>query len=175
MFRRREEPVPTAAAAVLKVIDDQLAQAHATAESLQTRSTAVVSACGALIAIFLGLAGIVTSLEGYQIPGVAAWFLAAAVILFALAGTAALVVARPVKAGMFDIKSLQAISVPDVLALPATKAHPRIAEAQIQVIEIARELNRMNGRFLFAATILGIPGIACAAAGAALSLLIDAG
>ena len=162
---------PSAAVEVLKLIEAQLADARSVASSLQTRATGIVSASGALIALFLGLAALTTSAEGYKPPLVTSALLAIAVVLLAASGVFVLLVARPVRSGMADLESLKAISTPQVLELPASTAYPRIADAQIQLLAIARELNRAASVQVLWATILGIAGVIAAAFGAAYALI----
>lgn len=162
---------PRAAAEVLKLIEAQLTDARSVASSLQTRATGIVSASGALIALFLGLAALVTSADGYKPPLLTSVLLALAVVLLAASGVFVLLVARPVRTGMADLDSLRAISTPQVLELPASLAYPRMAEAQIQLLEIARELNRAASLQVLWATILGIMGVTSAAFGAAYALV----
>lgn len=167
----RRSAEPTAAAEVLKVIEGQLADARSTAASLQTRSTAIVSSCGALIALFLGLAGIVTAGDDYTPPPLSAGLLAFAVLLFAGSGVFVLLVARPVRTGMFELDSLRSISRDDVLQLPARQAYPEIAKAHIEVLAIARDLNTTVSLQVLWASILGIAGVVAAAVGAAYALI----
>lgn len=156
---------------MLKLIEAQLADARSVASSLQARATGIVSASGALIALFLGLAALVTSADGYKPPVLTSVLLALAVVFFAAAGVFVLLVARPVRTGMADLDSLKAISTPQVLELPASLAYPRIAEAQIQLLAIARDLNSVASLQVLWATILGIVGVASAAFGAAYALI----
>lgn len=161
----------TAGPEVLKVIDGQLADAQATAASLQARSTTIISSCGVLIALFLGLAALVTEADGFALPRSSAILLALAILFFAGTGVCTLLVASPVSTGMFDIASLKAISADNVLALPASKAYPEIAKAQIEVIRIARDRNTTLKKELFLAMVLGVSGILAAALGAVIALL----
>jgi len=170
-WQRSHPEGPKAAVEVLKLIEAQLADARSTASSLQTRATGVVSASGALIALFLGLAALSTSADGYEPPLATSILLALAVVLLAASGVFVLLVARPVRTGMADLESLKTISTPHVLELPASMAYPRIADAQIELLAIARELNGAASLQVLWATILGIAGVTAAACGAAYALI----
>lgn len=134
-------PVTTSAAAVMKLVQDQLAEERATKTSLETRAVAVITSSGALATLLFALAALVTKATTYQLPDAARVVLVLTLLAFTLAGVLAIFVARPSTYQEVKLDSLKAVASPEAMNAPATEGEPEIAKVLVNIIEGARKAN----------------------------------
>ncbi len=140
-MRRRTTAPATAAAEVLRLIQDQLTEERSTKTSLEGRAVGVITTSGTLTTLLFALSALVTKGADYSLPWAARVPLILAVGAFLSAAVVAILAARPQAYREVTVDSMREIAAASNLALPASEAEPEIAEGLVQIIERARENN----------------------------------
>ena len=153
------EPVPdpgadttkaasTSAAAVMKLVQDQLAEERSTKSSLEARAIGVITSSGALATLLFALAALVTKAAGYELPDLARLVLGATLVAFMGAAVLAIIAARPETYQEVTIESLRAAATQEAMGAPAEKGESEIARVLVDIIAKARDENGNKARFL---------------------------
>jgi hypothetical protein len=163
------DPPASAAAATMKLIQDQLAEERATKSSLESRANTVITSAGTLTTLLFALGALVTKSTNYEVPGLTRVLLVLAVACFLVAIVFALNAAAPASYAEVELESLEAIATEQAFSAPATEAEPKIAKALVRVISRAREGNAtkaLNLKRAVKAELAAAVVLACAVAGA---------
>jgi hypothetical protein len=137
-----------AAAAALKMIEDQLAEERATKTALEARANTVITSAGTLTTLLFALGALATKSTTYELPAPAKALLVVAVACFLLAIVFALWAAAPATYSELSLGSLEAVATPEAFSAPAAEAEPKIAAALVQVIDGARRGNAAKANHL---------------------------
>jgi uncharacterized membrane protein len=132
---------PTSSAAVMKLIEDQLAEERSTKSSLETRAIGVITSSGALATLLFALAALVTKPDGYALPEIARWVLALTVVAFIGAAIMAILAARPGTYQEVTVESLSEAATPEAMAAPAAEGEAAVASVLVDIIKTARDRN----------------------------------
>jgi hypothetical protein len=155
----------TSAAAVMKLVQDQLTEERSTKSSLEARAIGVITSSGALATLLFALAALVTRPAAYQLPDLARLVLTATLVAFMVAAVLAIIAARPGTYQEVTIDSLRAAATQEAMGAPAEQGESAIANVLVDIIAKARHKNGNKARFLKAAvTVEAIAAVLLAAA-----------
>lgn len=144
----------TSAAAVMKLLQDQLTEERSTKSSLEARAVGVITSAGALVTLIFALAALVTKSATYELPDSARMVLGATLLVFVAAAVVAIIAARPGSYQEVSNSSLQAIATQEAMSAPALQGEAEIANILARIIERARQKNGVKARFLRVAVAL---------------------
>ena len=138
----------TSAAAVMKLVEDQLVEERATKSSLEARAIGVITSSGALAALLFALAAVVTKPANYAPALAIRILLGATLVAFMVAIVRAILASRPGTYQEVSIESLRDVATITAMGAPADEGEPAIALMLVTIIEKAREQNAQKARFL---------------------------
>lgn len=138
----------TSAAAVMKLVQDQLTEERSTKSSLEARAIGVITSSGALATLLFALAALVTKTAGYELPDTARLVLGATLVAFVVAAVLAIIAARPGTYQEVTTDSLRAAATKEAMAAPAEEGESAIAKVLVDIIAMARGKNGAKARFL---------------------------
>ncbi|MCT9821219.1 hypothetical protein N3K63_13120 [Microbacterium sp. W1N] len=169
-------PVPAtpASTVTLRMLERELDAARAARESYITRGVAVVTTAGALVAIFLGVAGLVAGAAAPQVPAPAALepatlsLLVAAVIAFVASGlvTTAMLWPRPGTALTDD--TLRTYAGEEFLRVSSLHMEQHLITATLDSVVDTRRTNAVLAWTLISGLALETLGVVLAAVAVAL-------
>ncbi|MHA7269013.1 hypothetical protein ACX80Q_04415 [Arthrobacter sp. HLT1-20] len=143
-----------AAAAVMKLVQDQLAEERTNKSSLETRAIGVITSSGALATLIFGLAALVTKSTSYDLPGLAQLVLGLTLVAFVGSAVLAIVASRPRTYQEVTIESLRDVATKSAMSAPAVQGEPEIARVLVDIIDTARKENGHKARLLRSAVTL---------------------
>lgn len=145
---------PTAAAAVMKLVQDQLTEERSTKSSLEARAIGVITSSGALVTLIFALAALVTKPDQFALPDPVRLVLGFTLVAFIAAAVLALIAARPGAYQEVTLESLRGAATEEAMGATAEEGEPEIAKGLINIIAKAREENGNKARLLKAAVTL---------------------
>jgi hypothetical protein len=159
-------PVPgsTSSDAVMKLVQDQLAEERSTKTSLEARAIGVVTSSGALVTLLFALAALVTTPTGYELPDPARVALFATLVAFIGAAVLGIIASRPEAYQEVTVDSLRAAATPSQMGAPAAAGEAEIASVLVEIIATSRTENGKKAQHLrqavtleaFAAVLLAV-------------------
>lgn len=159
------------AAALMKLVQDQLTEERSTKSSLETRAIGVITSSGALATLLFALAALVTKPAAYELPSLARLVLLATLVAFIAAAVLAIVASSPGTYQEVTVESLKAAASKEAMGAPADEGEPRIAQVLVDIISTARTKNAVKAQFLKAAVTLEAGAALLLAVGVAIVLL----
>lgn len=160
----------SATGALLKVIQDQLAEERSSKSSLEGRATAVITTSSSLTTLLLGLSALAKSAV-VGVPTSVRALLVCAVTAFVLACITAILAASPRAYDEFTVESLRSVSTPKSLSRPAESVEAQVATGLVSIIEAARTQNGRKATLLKRAVMFEVVGTALVGAAVAVVLL----
>jgi hypothetical protein len=140
------------------LISAELAGEEATATEFRQRSVAVVSLSGTLVALLSGLLAIAAGSKEEFLPGSAHGPLLTAMVLFVLAGVAALVVNIPLNQERASADELRRLVTQQWGDAPDNAARA-VAEVRVTTLKSMRGQNQFRSWFLLVAIALEIGAV----------------
>ena len=138
----------TSAAAVMKLIGDQLTEERSTKSSLEARAIGVITSSGALVTLLFALTALVTAPTGYALPETSRYVLVLTLVGFALAAILAIIASRPQTYEEVLVSSLRDAATPEAMSSPAGEGEAAIAAVLINILEAARVKNGSKAQLL---------------------------
>jgi hypothetical protein len=139
----------TAGSAVYSgLLNQLLAEEEATKNSLEQRSLAIISSAGALIAILLGLVGLIYQTNQLAAPMLARWLLLFSVATFVIAGILGVLANNPMAYEVFGQDALDRMVEKQYWDGPPEIGTWRVARLRVRLIEKARKQNARKARYL---------------------------
>jgi hypothetical protein len=167
-----EEGEKTAGQAVYApLLERQLEEERSRKSSLEQRGVAVISTSGVLVSLLFGLAAVVTTAKGFDLPQAARVLLVATLVLFVLAAVGGILSNWPLGYHQVQTENLHRLISKENWIAPPGVAAWRIAEAQVSILERARKLNEVKARALLAAMTTQILAVTTLATAVAIILI----
>jgi hypothetical protein len=135
-----------------EIIADQLADERARKESFERRGLAVISSSGVIVSVLLGIAAVVTSVEGKP-PRLARWAFLLALVFFAIAAGLGVVVNIPRRYQRASADHLRPLLEDLYWRGRPIVGKLRTAELRLRVLKWAEAVNDKVGRRLIAGLI----------------------
>jgi hypothetical protein len=142
------------------LITKELEAQRAITASLQSRGLAVISSSGTLVTLLFGLSAVATTAEHFKLPGPAKPPLYAAAVLLVAAAVAGIVTNAPRNVRATALARLRPLVESPYWEYPVGPAQQEVARTQLAAAEAVRAGNQVRARWLLAAIILEIAGIA---------------
>jgi hypothetical protein len=158
-FVPHKEPAKSGSA-IRNLIQDQLAQERSLKDSLESRASVVIASAGTLVTLLLALVALVSKPDPSSFPVASRFLIGAAIAGFLLAATLAILAIRPREYAVVDVQSLREMASSQAYDAPASVGEPKIALAQVQLIEKTRLGNRRKARFLMRAVLAEMVAVA---------------
>ena len=144
-------------------VKDLLAAEDRRRESLEARGSAVITVCGTLVTLLLGLAALVTEREGFLLRGTSAALVTASVVVFAVAAVLAIVTYAPQPIRITDPHEL-AKSLPTVWSKGPEFAEKKTTATRLSQLAETQRTNDVKARVLLGAVAVQVIGVALLAA-----------
>ncbi len=158
-FCRSRSTQRPAGPTLVRLFEAELAAAVASRDSLLTRATGVIMTSGALAAVFLGFAGLVSDGQGVATPLLPLWLLGLAVAAFVIASGFAFAVLWPRPSLSVGLETLQKYTDEKLTTAPAHFLEQRLTPSLFTRIEDARTANDRLATLIavgFGAEIIGM-------------------
>lgn len=140
--------LPNAGSVYGKVLDDQVAKETARQQGIEQKGLAVITTSGVLVTLMFGLGALTTSAKQFVLPAVGTPWLVASVLLFLAAAVLAILTNWPGGYQALDQRSLLRMTGLVSWNGPADDASRRIAQANAQIVVIARVTNTRKALLL---------------------------
>jgi hypothetical protein len=146
---------------IAEVIVHEKESARAATTSSQARELAVISSAGTLVTLLFGLSALATKAADFVLPSATKLPLHLAAAFLVAAAIAGIATNAPRRSDVMALKNLRPLIEGELWHVPAFHAEQEIARTRLTIAENARTLNITMSRFLLAAIILEIAGVAC--------------
>jgi hypothetical protein len=157
-------------AAVSAFVAVELDAERARKASLESRGLAVITSSGTLVTLLLGLAALITKGTEFRLTEAERWLLAAAALLFVLAGAIGIVCNAPARYLQIEPGSLTGLLSPEAWTLEGTSARRELTAAKLAELADARRRNEWKARLLAGA--MAVQGAAIILAAVAVVLVL---
>jgi hypothetical protein len=157
-------------AAVSAFVAEELDAERTRKASLESRGLAVITSSGTLVTLLLGLAALVTKADKFKLADSERWLLAAAALLFVVAGAVGIVCNAPARYLQIEPASLTGMLAPEAWSSEGTSARRELTAAKLAELADARGRNEWKARLLAGA--MAVQGAAVLMAAVAVVLVL---
>jgi hypothetical protein len=147
------------------LVENQLGEETARKTSFEARGITVITTSAALVGLLFGFSALVAGADTFTLPPAAVVFLSTSATLFVVAAILSIVCNWPLKYRQVELADLRRLTNEQFWWGEEAVAKRRVAEARVEILSRARELNAIKGRFLLAAMMIEVIAIGALAVG----------